>query len=97
MAGRKAASSRRAPKSRQLTTNSSEKNIGGGLEPPLFRFPQPSANRRRRFETHASQETHRRLDCRACEEDEADTIATAVRRAHKNHQTFGHAAFPEME
>jgi hypothetical protein len=35
---RKAASGRRSPDSRQLTANSSEKNIGGGHEPPLFVF-----------------------------------------------------------
>ena len=35
---RKAASGRRSPESRQLTANSSEKNIRGGHEPPLFVF-----------------------------------------------------------
>src|SRR6266704_6702741 len=35
---RKAVASRRSPESRQLTANSSEKNIGGGHEPPLFVF-----------------------------------------------------------
>src|SRR5712692_10124653 len=36
---RKAASGRRSPASRQLTINSSEKDIRGGHEPPLFVFP----------------------------------------------------------
>src|SRR6266851_5451971 len=35
---RKAAASRGSPDSRQLTANSSEKNIGGGHEPPHFVF-----------------------------------------------------------
>src|SRR6266568_5328541 len=87
------------PQSRQSTANSQqfrEKHKGRPRAAP-FRFSQPSANHRRRFETHARQEAHLELYSCGCKAAWPRAEVLRIFLPRRNVQVFRLAILSEME